>query len=82
MFENRMAHVLAGDYTALSTVDIFVKDLGLVLDSARTERFPLPLAATVHQMFLQASASGLGAEDDSAVIKIFPGVDLPQPAEA
>ncbi|GAA0530981.1 MULTISPECIES: L-threonate dehydrogenase [Streptomyces] len=80
MFENRMAHVLAGDYTALSTVDIFVKDLGLVLDSARTERFPLPLAATAHQMFLQAS--GLGAEDDSAVIKIFPGVDLPQPAEA
>ncbi|GAA1693741.1 L-threonate dehydrogenase [Streptomyces yatensis] len=82
MFENRMAHVLAGDYTALSAVDIFVKDLGLVLDSARPERFPLPLAATAHQMFLQASASGLGAEDDSAVIKIFPGIDLPQPAGA
>ncbi|MBO3675749.1 L-threonate dehydrogenase [Streptomyces sp. NEAU-YJ-81] len=82
MFENRMAHVLAGDYTALSAVDIFVKDLGLVLDSARPERFPLPLAATAHQMFLQASASGLGAEDDSAVIKIFPGIDLPQPMGA
>ncbi|MEU1202894.1 L-threonate dehydrogenase [Streptomyces sp. NPDC005813] len=81
MFENRMAHVLAGDYTPLSAVDIFVKDLGLVLDSARPERFPLPLAATAHQMFLQASASGLGAEDDSAVIKIFPGIDLPQPVE-
>ena len=26
MFENRMAHVLAGDYTPLSAVDIFVKD--------------------------------------------------------
>ncbi|MPY56232.1 L-threonate dehydrogenase [Streptomyces spongiae] len=82
MFENRMAHVLAGDYTPLSAVDIFVKDLGLVLDSARPERFPLPLAATAHQMFLQASASGLGAEDDSAVIKIFPGIDLPKPVEA
>jgi L-threonate 2-dehydrogenase len=82
MFENRMAHVLAGDYTPLSAVDIFVKDLGLVLDAARPERFPLPLAATAHQMFLQASASGLGAEDDSAVIKIFPGVVLPKPAEA
>ncbi|OAH14013.1 L-threonate dehydrogenase [Streptomyces jeddahensis] len=81
MFENRMAHVLAGDYTPLSAVDIFVKDLGLVLDSARPEKFPLPLAATAHQMFLQASASGLGAEDDSAVIKIFPGIDLPKPAE-
>ncbi|MFD7443957.1 L-threonate dehydrogenase [Streptomyces sp. NPDC059909] len=82
MFENRMAHVLAGDYTPLSAVDIFVKDLGIVLDSARPERFPLPLAATAHQMFLQASASGLGAEDDSAVIKIFPGIDLPHSAEA
>ncbi|MGW0817670.1 L-threonate dehydrogenase [Streptomyces viridiviolaceus] len=81
MFENRMAHVLAGDYTPLSAVDIFVKDLGLVLDSARPEKFPLPLAATAHQMFLQASASGLGAEDDSAVIKIFPGIDLPKPVE-
>ncbi|MEU2432521.1 L-threonate dehydrogenase [Streptomyces sp. NPDC007861] len=82
MFENRMAHVLAGDFTPLSAVDIFVKDLGIVLDSARPQRFPLPLAATAHQMFLQASASGLGAEDDSAVIKIFPGIDLPEkPAE-
>ncbi|WTR51981.1 NAD(P)-dependent oxidoreductase [Streptomyces sp. NBC_00056] len=79
MFENRMAHVLAGDYTPLSAVDIFVKDLGLVLDSARPQKFPLPLSATAHQMFLQASASGLGGEDDSAVIKIFPGIDLPQP---
>ncbi|MGW7087159.1 L-threonate dehydrogenase [Streptomyces sp. NPDC054871] len=77
MFENRMAHVLAGDYTPLSAVDIFVKDLGLVLDAARPEKFPLPLAATAHQMFLQASASGLGGEDDSAVIKVFPGIELP-----
>ncbi|MEU6119296.1 L-threonate dehydrogenase [Streptomyces sp. NPDC047117] len=81
MFENRMAHVLAGDYTPLSAVDIFVKDLGIVLDSARPEKFPLPLAATAHQMFLQAAASGLGAEDDSAVIKIFPGIELPESTE-
>ncbi len=79
MFENRMAHVLAGDYSPLSAVDIFVKDLGLVLDAARPETFPLPLSATAHQMFLQASASGLGGEDDSAVIKIFPGIELPAP---
>ena len=77
MFENRMAHVLAGDYTPLSAVDIFVKDLGLVLDTAHAARFPLPLAATAHQMFLQASAAGHGREDDAAVIKIFPGIELP-----
>jgi len=78
MFENRMAHVLAADYTPLSAVDIFVKDLGLVLDTARASKFPLPLASTAHQMFMQASTSGYGREDDSAVIKIFPGINLPK----
>jgi 3-hydroxyisobutyrate dehydrogenase len=78
MFENRMAHVLAGDYTPLSAVDIFVKDLGLVLDTARATKFPLPLAATAHQMFMQASTAGYANEDDSAVIKIFPGITLPE----
>ena len=77
MFENRMAHVLQADYTALSAVDIFIKDLGLVLDTARASKFPLPLAATAHQMFMQASAAGYGREDDAAVIKIFPGIRLP-----
>jgi len=77
MFENRMAHVLAADYTPLSAVDIFVKDLGLVLDTARASKFPLPLSATAHQMFMQASSAGFGREDDSAVIKIFPGIELP-----
>ena len=78
MFENRMAHVLAGDYTPLSAVDIFVKDLGLVLDTARASKFPLPLASTAHQMFMQASTAGFAREDDSAVIKIFPGIELPE----
>jgi 3-hydroxyisobutyrate dehydrogenase len=77
MFENRMAHVLAADYTPLSAVDIFVKDLGLVLDMARASKFPLPLSSTAHQMFMQASTAGHAAEDDSAVIKIFPGITLP-----
>jgi putative dehydrogenase len=77
MFENRMPHVLKGDYTPLSAVDIFVKDLGLVLDTARATKFPLPLASTAHQMFMQASAAGHGREDDAAVIKIYPGIDLP-----
>jgi 3-hydroxyisobutyrate dehydrogenase len=78
MFENRMAHVLAGDFTPLSAVDIFVKDLGLVLDMARSSKFPLPLSSTAHQMFMQASTAGHGGEDDSAVIKIFPGISLPE----
>src|SRR5215207_9928689 len=81
MFQNRVAHILAGDYTPLSAVNIFVKDLGIVLDYAKKSVFPLPLSATAHQMFLQASAAGYGGEDDAAVIKIFPGIDLPKPKQ-
>lgn len=80
MFQNRVPHILAGDYTPLSAVNIFVKDLGIVLDYAKKSIFPLPLSAAAHQMFMQASAAGHGGEDDSAVVKIFPGIQLPAPA--
>lgn len=84
MFENRVPHILAGDYTPLSAVNIFVKDLGIVLDAARGLRFPLPLAAAAHQLYLATSAMGHGAEDDSAVIKFYAamaGLELPAARE-
>ncbi|MGH8808484.1 MAG: L-threonate dehydrogenase [Noviherbaspirillum sp.] len=77
MFQNRVPHILTGDYRPLSAVNIFVKDLGIVLDYAKKSVFPLPLSAAAHQMFMQASAAGHGGEDDSAVVKIFPGIRLP-----
>jgi L-threonate 2-dehydrogenase len=78
MFGNRVPHMLDDDFTPLSAVEIFVKDLGLVLDTARATKFPLPLSSTAHQMFMQASTAGFGREDDSAVIKIFPGITVPK----
>ncbi|MGA3683929.1 NAD-binding protein, partial [Pseudomonas graminis] len=70
-------HILRVDYTPLSAVDIVVKDLGLVLDTARASKCPLPLSSTAHQMFRQASTAGCGREDDAAVIKSFPGIEMP-----
>ena len=81
MFQNRVPHILAGDYTPLSAVNIFVKDLGIVLDSARKMTFPLPITASAHQLYLAAAAQGHGYEDDSAVVKVFEaltGITLPQ----
>jgi L-threonate 2-dehydrogenase len=81
MFQNRAPHILAGDYTATSAVDIFVKDLGIVLETGRSLTFPLPLAASAHQLFTMASARGLGRQDDSAVIKVYAdntGISLPE----
>ena len=81
MFNNRVPHILDGDYAPLSAVNIFVKDLGIVLETGKELTFPLPLSAAAHQQFLSAAAAGLGTEDDSAVIKVFQklaGIDLPE----
>lgn len=78
MFENRMKHVVDGDYSPKSAVDIFVKDLNLVRDTGKMLQFPLPLASTALNMFTEASNKGFGREDDSAVIKIFSGIELPE----
>jgi 3-hydroxyisobutyrate dehydrogenase len=82
MWENRVPHILDGDDTPLSAVNIFVKDLGIVLDQARALTFPLPMAAAAHQLFLAAAAHGEGAKDDAFVIRVWQaltGIELPKP---
>lgn len=81
MFQNRVPHILKGDYKPLSAVSIFVKDLGIVLDSAKKMAFPLPLTAAAHQLYLAAAGAGLAGDDDSSVVKIYQqqsGIELPQ----
>ncbi len=80
MFQNRVPHILAGDDTPHSAVNIFVKDLGIVLDQGRALAFPLPLAAAAHQLFLAAAAAGHGGRDDAFVIRVWEalaGIALP-----
>ncbi|WP_390175910.1 L-threonate dehydrogenase [Rhodopirellula europaea] len=80
MLENRGPHVAAGDYTPLSQVNIWPKDLGIVLDIARDAKFSAPLTAAALQQFLAAAGMGLGAEDDAAVAKVYArnaSLDLP-----
>ena len=71
MFENRMPHVLDGDYAPKSAVEIFVKDLGIVQDMARGARFPVPMAAAALQMFLAAAGAGMGRDDDASVARVY-----------
>jgi L-threonate 2-dehydrogenase len=80
MFENRMPHVIDGDYKPRSAVEIFVKDLGIVQDMARAARFPVPVASAALQMFLMAAASGMGRDDDASVARLYArigGTQLP-----
>lgn len=80
MFENRVPHILEGDYTPLSAVNIFTKDLGIVMDMSRASNFPVPVAATALQLFTMTSAAGMGRDDDSSVARFYAqtaGVTLP-----
>jgi 3-hydroxyisobutyrate dehydrogenase len=54
----------------LSRLDIFVKDLGIVGKAARSAHLAAPVAAAAEQLFLIGEAQGLGALDDSAVIRV------------
>ncbi len=71
MFQNRGEHILDNDYTPRSAIDIWGKDLGIVLETGKENKLALPLAAVAHQLFLAASAQGMGRMDDAAIVKIY-----------
>ena len=71
MLKARGGRMVEYDDVVTSAVDIFVKDLGIVLDAGRGMRMGLPLAAAAHQLFLSASGLGHGAKDDSQVVETY-----------
>ena len=71
MLRNRGPRMLEAEPEVTSAVDIFVKDLGIVLEAGRGAKAALPLAALAHQLFLSTSGRGDGAADDSQVIRAY-----------
>ena len=71
MLENRAPHIVEGDYTHHSSVNIWPKDLGIVLDIAKSASFAAPITAAALQQFVAAAGMGLGGEDDAAVAKVY-----------
>jgi len=82
MLEDRAPHIVAGDYTPRSRIDIWPKDLGIVLDVAKSAGFSAPITAAALQQYMVAVGAGLGAQDDAAIAKVYArnvGLDLPGP---
>ncbi|ALG74836.1 oxidoreductase [Azospirillum thiophilum] len=75
MLKDRGPRMLEAEPGVTSAVDIFVKDLGIVLEAGRDAKAALPLAAVAHQMFLATSGRGEGAMDDSQVIRSYHAVN-------
>ncbi|WP_207457640.1 NAD(P)-dependent oxidoreductase [Azospirillum sp. SYSU D00513] len=71
MLKDRGPRMMKDNPEITSAVDIFVKDLGIVLEAGRDAKAALPLAAVAHQLFLSTSGRGDGAADDSQVIRSY-----------
>lgn len=80
MLRDRGPRMHEPDPAVTSAVDIFVKDLGIVMDAGRAAKAALPLAAAAHQMFLAASGLGHGARDDSQVVRAYRALNAKPPA--
>lgn len=71
MLKDRGSRMLQNEPEVTSTVDIFVKDLGIVSQAGRDAKAALPLTAVALQMFVSASGRGEGLLDDSQVIRSY-----------
>lgn len=71
MLKERGPLMLQAKPEVMSPVDIFVKDLSIVLEAGRDAKAALPIAAVAQQMFLAASGRGEGAADASQVISTY-----------
>jgi 3-hydroxyisobutyrate dehydrogenase len=80
MLNNRGPRMLMEEPPVTSAVDIFVKDLGIVLEAGSGAKVALPLAASAHQMFLAAAGLGHGLQDDSQVVAAYRALNPPKRA--
>jgi 3-hydroxyisobutyrate dehydrogenase/putative dehydrogenase len=74
MLEDRGPRMVEGTYTTVrSALDLFVKDMGLVTETARRSDYPVPLATAAGQLYVAGRRAGLGRLDDSSLVEVARG---------
>ena len=74
MFKDRGQRMLENDPDVNSALAIFVKDLDIVYAEAKRLMCPIPVATAALQQFISGQSLGLGAQDDSQVVKVYENV--------
>jgi len=69
MLELRGPMMVRGEFPAQMKLDLFLKDLGLILDAAADVDVRLPLTALAQRLYAAAAAAGHGGEDLAVVTK-------------
>jgi 2-hydroxy-3-oxopropionate reductase len=74
-----MPRDVARDYRRTGRIDNMVKDLNGAQDLARRTNTSMPMTAVCAEIHRMLTASGLGGEDQAALMEYFKGTkELPQ----
>lgn len=71
LLQEYMPHMVNGDFSPRGRIDTVLKDLLMVTDLAASEGTPTPMISLATQLHRLAVASGHGAEDNAAIIKLL-----------
>jgi len=71
MLELRGPLMVDRQYEAQMKIEMFLKDISLILENGQQLKMPLPLAAAMQQMFTAAYNQGRGAQEMAAVIEAY-----------
>jgi 3-hydroxyisobutyrate dehydrogenase-like beta-hydroxyacid dehydrogenase len=69
MLEVRGPLIAKGEFPPQMKLDLFMKDLHLIQDAARTVGAPLPLTDVAERLYAAVNAEGHGGEDLSVVVR-------------
>ena len=70
-FEDRVPRMHEGEIQVQSSLDIFLKDLGIVLERAKALQLTLPVSESAFNQYEISHKSGMGKEDDSSIYKNY-----------
>ena len=69
--DQKTPNYVAGTYNPGFKIDLHFKDLGLIMESARTLGVPLPATAVVQELFNAMRVKGRGGLDHSGIITLL-----------
>jgi 2-hydroxy-3-oxopropionate reductase len=69
--EQKKPNYVAGTYNPGFKIDLHFKDLGLIMESARSLGVPLPTTAVVQELFSAMRVKGRGGLDHSGIITLL-----------
>src|SRR2546423_14452012 len=82
ILEVRGPLMVEGRFEAMMKVDLFLKDIRLMLEAAQGLHVPVPLASTMQQLYTAAFAAGQAQDDPAPLLRGYEGVAGPPPRGA